>query len=668
MHFGGCFVFQVYQTNNGLQVACNNKTLFENLTLQVDMNGFGETEYVPKEISCQGNCQVVAFGRKNMPENGIEIEKLQLIFQEINNTLIVEIELLTGIGSSCYYNYLLQSGNAVKLNFNFSDHSDFIIGMHNTNPFWDDVGFYSDFTELPKSTENLLYHVGEQHIHLMPLANNALTAHVNSNGVYITLSKNGEFCLRGSVFSVSVSNNPYMAIKQTYSTLKQLKLIFGEFKENKILPQAFKGLGWCTWNAFYHNVTAGGIFKKLAEMKEKNIQIQWLLIDDNWSVTTEDGMGGKLVSFEEDLTKFPGGLKNCIARIKSEYGVKYVGVWQAFTGYWRGIAKGGKVYNEYYGLLEELPDGRVFPGFTLEKAFGFWNTWHQYLAEQGVDFVKVDNQASFATKFFGIMQSGNGLKIQYDAIEKSIFKNFGGAVINCMGSVMENNLLRGKTAVNRSSDDFFPDKAGSFAHHCLQNAYAATFQQQLYYCDYDMFWSQHETAEVSAVLRAISGGPVYTSDEIEKTDFEILNRIAEKDGTIYWFEGSAVPTIDCFYQNCLDSKKPFKIYNFKGENYVLAAFNLNNDGVVCGSFALGDFLAKEEQYIVHDYFKNEFFIMNKCDRHDFEIKNQACALYSFYPVKNGKALIGNTRFYAEAATPKCRTITTEQIAELYKCP
>ena len=61
-----------------------------------------------------------------------------------------------------------------------------------------------------------------------------------------------------------------------------------------------------------------------------------------------------------------------------------------------------------------------------------------------------------------------------------------------MGMSMEQILARPSSAVSRSSDDFFPDRESGFPEHLLQNAYNTLYQDMLYYCDWDMFWTDHK--------------------------------------------------------------------------------------------------------------------------------------------------------------------------------
>ncbi|WP_288273872.1 Sip1-related alpha-galactosidase [uncultured Bifidobacterium sp.] len=98
-------------------------------------------------------------------------------------------------------------------------------------------------------------------------------------------------------------------------------------------PAALRGFGWCTWDSLGQDVSEEGILAKMGEFKAKRVPVSWVLIDDGWSQTRDN----KLTGFEADPTRFPQGLAHTIDVLKRDYGVRYVGVWQAFHGYWGGV-------------------------------------------------------------------------------------------------------------------------------------------------------------------------------------------------------------------------------------------------------------------------------------------------------------------------------------------
>lgn len=52
----------------------------------------------------------------------------------------------------------------------------------------------------------------------------------------------------------------------------------------KQLPEVASYLGWCTWDAFYHDVSVQGIMSGLESFKCAGVQPRWIIIDDGWQV------------------------------------------------------------------------------------------------------------------------------------------------------------------------------------------------------------------------------------------------------------------------------------------------------------------------------------------------------------------------------------------------
>lgn len=89
-----------------------------------------------------------------------------------------------------------------------------------------------------------------------------------------------------------------------------------------------------------------------------------------------------------------------------------------------------------------------------------------------------------------------------------------------------------------------------------------------------MWRTKHISAKQSSVLRAISGGPVYVSDELGDTYKEYLIPIIDESEKIIRCDNAAKPTADCIFQN--PNNGVLKLFNTVGENIVIAVFNLSD--------------------------------------------------------------------------------------------
>lgn len=452
------------------------------------------------------------------------------------------------------------------------------LAVEKWNPFWTKPVFLGNKDgESANHIQQLLLKCGERYFHILPLSDEdyiheaAYCKEDKSVSIVSSCNYMRNTKLKGAMVQICESDDPYKAVKDNYEKAYERKLIETPPRKFKEYPKQLEGLGWCTWNAFYHEVTQSGIEDKLEELAKKNIQLSWLIIDDGWSQFKDD----KLCSFKEDFKKFPDGLKKFIEKIKKKYGIKYVGVWHSFTGYWFGIEKDSEVYNQQKDNLEQTPTGMLIPTGDYDKAYAFYSEWHRYLSSQGVDFLKVDSQGNALEFYKGTKECNKKIIQMHKALEQSVKENFDKAMINCMGLANLDSYYRETTAIVRNSDDFFPEKEDGFKSHIEQNAYNAIFNSQLYYCDYDMWWSKHFSAKQSSMLRAISGGPVYISDKVGETQTEYIEKLIDENKNTVRYDDAAKPTYDCIfgYQDVL------KLFNVKQANnqYVIAAFNLSND-------------------------------------------------------------------------------------------
>lgn len=482
------------------------------------------------------------------------------------------------------YDYFraFQKEQAVKLSFYLEKKGYKAMAIRKYNPFWTEPVFLSDGSrEHCGKLQQLLVDEGNgNYIHLMPLANKNGVAELEYSGeggeftLNYSLCMSGQTTLNDCVMIISCADDPYEAVQRSFAVASERKLIHTPLKKDKEYPECLKGLGWCTWNAFYHDVTAEGIRSKLEEFRQKKVPIKWIIIDDGWSPVKDF----KLLSLYEDRSKFPEGLKSFIREIKENYGIEYVGVWHAFTGYWFGIAEDGELYRENPELFIKNPAGLILPSNEEEKAYRFFSKWHVWLREQGVDFLKVDAQGNALEFSQHMPESHEAVQALHRALERSVKENFGGNMINCMGLGSLDMYFRETSAVVRNSDDFFPDRTHGFTEHILQNAYNAVFNDQLYYCDFDMWWTKHCSAKQSSVLRAISGGPIYISDKIGETDPDYLLPLLDQDGYIKRCDHAAKPMLDCLFSD--PRGKVLKLFNTYQGKYVTVGFDLSEDGEV----------------------------------------------------------------------------------------
>ncbi|ORX78836.1 glycoside hydrolase [Anaeromyces robustus] len=353
----------------------------------------------------------------------------------------------------------------------------------------------------------------------------------------------------------------------------------------------WKSIGWCTWNTCYKNVNASKVIQGLEEFKSLNIPIEYLIIDDGWQKYSKDD---KLESFEPNLEKFPKGIDSLVNAAKKEYNVKYVGVWHTLQGYWKGISPSSQLASLYNLINVKSIDMTLVRANDIER---FYNDYYSYLESLGIDFVKVDNQATFDKIMDELPIDGNTKcwKTYQKAIWIAGTTYFNARTIHSMAHspniifeliISLSSVGKIPHAVFRNSDDFFPDIESSHTKHiytnCLNNLWSSTLGIRP---DWDMFQSYHKYGNFHAAARAISGGPIYISDELGKHDPKVLHRLfigtGEKDDAkVLMYDSPALPCERSVFCDPRKVSQSLKIFNTNGNYSVIGMFNCRDQVIV----------------------------------------------------------------------------------------
>ncbi|XP_031478729.1 probable galactinol--sucrose galactosyltransferase 1 [Nymphaea colorata] len=419
---------------------------------------------------------------------------------------------------------------------------------------------------------------------------------------------------------VASGTDPFEVITSAVKSVERHSHTFAH-RERKKMPDMLNWFGWCTWDAFYTDVTADGIRQGVESFEKGGIPPRFLIIDDGWQSVGMDVDGvasdgkdaanfaNRLVHIKENH-KFQKngregyreqdpalGLRHIVSEIKDKHEVKYVYVWHAITGYWGGVRSGvsemerygskmaypvaspGVMANEPCEALNSISAnglGLVNP----EKVFGFYNELHSYLASAGIDGVKVDVQNILET-----LGAGHGGRVKltrqyHQALEASIARNFhDNGIIACMSHNTDGLYSSKRTAVIRASDDFFPRDPVTHTIHVASVAYNTLFLGEFMQPDWDMFHSLHPMAGYHGAARAVGGCAIYVSDKPGNHDFDLLKKLVLPDGSILRAKLPGRPTRDCLFSDpARDGKSLLKIWNLNEHTGVIGVFNCQGAG------------------------------------------------------------------------------------------
>ncbi|CAA3025711.1 probable galactinol--sucrose galactosyltransferase 2 isoform X2 [Olea europaea subsp. europaea] len=411
--------------------------------------------------------------------------------------------------------------------------------------------------------------------------------------------------------------NPFEVINQAVKAVEKHLQTF-HHREKKKLPSILDWFGWCTWDAFYTDVTAEGVDEGLKSLSEGGTPPRFLIIDDGWqqigseakedpSCVVQEGaqFANRLTGIKEN-EKFQkneklggqgAGLKHVVEEAKQRHNVKNVYVWHALAGYWGGVHPAGPGMEHYDpalaypvsspGVLGNQPDivmdslavhglGLVHP----KKVFNFYNELHAYLASCGVDGVKVDVQNIIET-----LGAGHGGRVSltrsyHQALEASVARNFpDNGCISCMCHNTDGIYSAKQTAIVRASDDFWPRDPASHTIHISSVAYNTLFLGEFMQPDWDMFHSLHPAADYHAAARAVGGCAIYVSDKPGNHNFELLKKLVLPDGSVLRAQLPGRPTVDCLFADpARDGTSLLKIWNANKCSGMVGVFNCQGAG------------------------------------------------------------------------------------------
>lgn len=419
---------------------------------------------------------------------------------------------------------------------------------------------------------------------------------------------------------VAAGADPFDVITNAVKTVERHLQTFSH-RERKKMPDLLNWFGWCTWDAFYTDVTAEGVKRGLESISKGGISPKFVIIDDGWQSvgmdpTSIEAKADNTANFSNRLThikenhKFQKngkegqrvedpalGLRHIVTEVKEHHRLKYVYVWHAITGYWGGVKPGvnemehyeskmtfpisspGVQSNEHCDCLQSITKnglGLVNP----EKVFNFYNELHSYLSSAGINGVKVDVQNILET-----LGAGHGGRVKlarkyHQALEASIARNFpDNGIISCMSHNTDGLYSAKRTAVIRASDDFWPRDPASHTIHIASVAYNTVFLGEFMQPDWDMFHSLHPMAEYHGAARAVGGCAIYVSDKPGQHDFNLLKKLVLPDGSILRAKLPGRPTRDCLFSDpARDGKSLLKIWNLNDFNGVLGVFNCQGAG------------------------------------------------------------------------------------------
>jgi raffinose synthase len=539
--------------------------------------------------------------------------------------------------------------------------------MFRSNPLWMEAQAGTCLADLPYETQFLLCQQAGNPTYLLaaPLAGTGLRATLRGDSAGKVLIVLEGWCKTGAFHSqpvlyLATGNDPYTLAAGAARTLADL---LNEqqpgggpcLRAKKPLPGFIDHFGWCTWDAFYRDVSHESVCQGLDEFRRAGLQPRFMILDDGWQSTTQDGDGTLRLSSFTANDKFPGGLRPTVKVAKETYGIQSFLVWHTFNGYWGGVEPSSfmqydarLVHKQFASWFQRPHDwwlneadlGLVDP----QHAGAFFDTYHNTLRAQGVDGVKVDAQGFLEGVSYAFGRRGEVMGLYRQALENSAVRHFTGGLINCAASANDNLYAFHQSTINRTSDDFFPNRPESHGKHLYTNAQAGLWWGQFVQPDWDMFQSHHPQGSLHAAARAVSGGPVYVSDQPGQSDVDLLHKLVLPDGSILRAQQPGSPTLDCLFHDPTREPVLLKVFNYNASGAVLGVFHCQppeTSAPLQGVVSLTDVPGLEnEVYILHAYRGQLLRCLKQNESWPVCLNPLEWEIFTLVPVQHGIAPIG----------------------------
>ncbi|MFC5529744.1 Sip1-related alpha-galactosidase [Cohnella yongneupensis] len=439
----------------------------------------------------------------------------------------------------------------------------------------------------------------------------------------------------GTVAYVCTGDDPHALVEQAMQEAADRLKTFRTRKQKKA-PAFLGALGWCTWDAFYHTVDESKLMAGLESFRSGGVTPGFVILDDGAWDTEGDLL--KRIAIRDD--KFPSGLKSVIEVAKSDFGVRWFGVWHAFQGYWGGIHPDGPLALSYRWLHNRAVirpwDPKLEDLYLIDPrdVYRFYKDLYRYLADAGVDLVKVDGQSALEMFSGGLLGRGTTMRAYQEAMQTAAHDYFDDNLIHCMCHGSDVPYHMRSSSVWRNSQDYFPERGTvDQQKHVFVNAMNNVWSSSFAIPDWDMFQTHQPDSAFHAAARAISGGPIYVCDKPGMQNFDILDRLTVGDGEALRCDEPALPAADCLFVDCYEEPRLLKIVNRTGSAGLLGLFHCyRHGGEIEGAWKPSDIPGLEgERFAVY--------------------RNRAATLQVMGPDESGATVLGAAEYEIVSCTP-----------------
>src|SRR5574340_1733997 len=343
--------------------------------------------------------------------------------------------------------------------------------------------------------------------------------------------------------------DPYSACREVWRLAVGPNL---QLRGGKKLPEFLHYLGFATWEEYRENYDAQKLIGMMARIHASGVPVRWIQIGMGHHDTKLLGKVRMLNSFEPNPQKFPQGWAPVMAA-RSETGIKWLGVFQALSGFQVGGVHPQNALGAWNESLMPVPSGAVQP----RNAPPFYDAMLAAVKRHGFAFIKMDFESNNMALYRGTANPVESAVNNQRAYQAAAAKYLEGT-INCMAHYPPGIFNTAGSAMTRVAQDY---KKGDprRARDNLYNSYAnIPWAGQTVWGDHDMFHSSDTvSASLMSLSKAMSGGTVYLSDAVDAFNKELIAPLCYKDGRMLRPLAPAAPLPESLFIR--PAEEPFRV-------------------------------------------------------------------------------------------------------------
>ncbi|MCE5279533.1 MAG: Sip1-related alpha-galactosidase [Planctomycetaceae bacterium] len=481
----------------------------------------------------------------------------------------------------------------------------FEIAAYFANPWWwPGAGnlrhpyLTADFAgEFPEGGQFLLVRMAPQrYLAVLPMAGEQSYAWlaVTAGRLALRVGTHGRGEVAGDLplFAWAVASDPYDACRQVWREAMKWPGVTVRLREDKPYAEVFRYLGWCSWEEFSRGITDENMPAALRALAEGPIPVRYAIIDDGHQDYSreETYFDRALVSFKPHPQRFARGYGPLVAQ-KSPGALRWLGAWSTLLGGLAGVALDNAL-GDLNDALVKAANGCLLVKDDDASATRFMETMIGAFRDYGFDLVKIDFISSMIMWYLGATEmlrrpGDNSAAFENPArvsarlsraLEAAVEK-FDIELLNCNGNGATNLFNLSHSNAARCSDDYTKGNRERARAHLYHSFTIMPWLGQVAWGDHDMFHSCDPMAgRQMAISKAVSGGPVYLSDNPRDFVAEYIMPLCYADGRLLRPLAPGVPLPESLWIDPVEQPAPYRVVApLAGGAAAIVAYNLCKD-------------------------------------------------------------------------------------------